>query len=77
MNTIKPRFGTPGDAALFVGRDESRDYFYFPLAQCAVVRTHQVERLLTAFEETPEACAMYDFARDLFELTAAGEPCHA
>ncbi len=71
-NTVVPRFGTPGTAALFVGQDLNRDYFYYPLSRCAVILTEQGERLLTQFEETPEDCALYDFAADLFELTCEG-----
>lgn len=71
--TITPRFGTPGQAALFVGRDDARDYFYYPVSQCAVIRTEAGERLLTQYEETAEDCALYDIAEDLFMLTTQGE----
>lgn len=69
---VIPRFGTPGDAALFVGQDLTRDYFYYPLSQCAVIMTEQGERMLTQFEETPEDCALYDFTYDLFEIACEG-----
>lgn len=70
---VIPRFGTPGDAALFVGQDLDRDYFYYPVSQVAVIRSKDGERLLTQFEETAADCALYDFTSDLFELTVQGE----
>lgn len=72
---VLPRFGHPGDAALFVGQDLYHDYFFFPLSRVAVVRSHDREQLLTAHEETAFDAARYDFAVELFELTASGEVC--
>jgi hypothetical protein len=72
LATVIPRFGTPGNAALFVGQDLYRDYFYFPLSLCAVIISGEGERLLTQFEETAKDAAQYDFTRDLYELTTEG-----
>lgn len=71
--TLTPRFGTPGNAALFVGCDLFNDYFYFPLSQVVIAVSEKGERLLTQFEETAFDAAQYDYARELFELAVQGE----
>ena len=72
FNILTPRFGTPGNAALFVGSDLRSDYFYFPMSQCAVVVSEQGHKLLTQYEEDAHGTAQYDFARCLFDLTTPG-----
>ena len=74
LASVTPRFGTPGAAALFVGQDLNRDYFFFPLACCAVILSEDGERLVTQYEETARDSATYDFTRDLYELTTQGSP---
>jgi hypothetical protein len=76
LNTLTPRFGSPGNAALFVGADLRNDYFYFPMSQCAVVQSERKQTLLTQHEEDTRGAALYDFAQELYELTTRGVVLH-
>lgn len=73
MTELSPRFGTPGSAALFVGRDATHDFFFYPITRVAVLRSADEELLLSQHEDNPGHAALYDLAHALFELTAQGE----
>lgn len=63
---VAPRYGTPNESCVFVGWCEHRDLYYYPHAQCALVKTPERELLVTAYEETLHEAQLYDAALELY-----------
>lgn len=70
---VTPRYGKPGDAALFVGVDGELDLFYFPISQVAIAKNRTNELMLSQHEEAPELRELYARIAENAALTLSGE----